>query len=54
MFLHCPKIIYEMKYLFRMMLIAISPRFIDIIKKYPKNFKILGPLKNPSNTFTVI
>ena len=41
-------------YRLRIMLIAISPKFIDTIKKYPKNFKALGPLKKPSSTFTTI
>ena len=40
--------------LLRMRFIAISPKFIDTIKKYPKIFKILGPLKNPSSTFIII
>ena len=43
-----------LKYLLRIMLIAISPIFIVMIKKYPKYFKIFGPLKNPSNILTII
>ena len=46
MFLFVPMILFYIKYRFRIKLIAISPIFIDKIKKYPKYFKISEDLED--------